>query len=166
MFARREACTSSPIALHLYSYNQISELAGFQQTDSLNLGLHNGVHVVDQIRHTDIIPIDGLHVLHHLHKTLIQLDLWLPSQSIPYTSSPILSPTSTGNIRFSFTRVILGQRHVDNLALASSELHHLLRQLLHCELDRVTEIEGADHIILLHHQNEALQITDGDNEGR
>ena len=143
------------ICIHLV---QLLTWRVFNKQPPLNLGLHNRVHVVDQVRHAHVRPVDRLHVLHHLHETLIQLDLRLPSQGVPYASATTPSPTSTGNIRFSFTRVILGQRHVDDLALASGELHHLLRQLLHRELDGVAEVEGADHVVLLHHQDESLRV--------
>ena len=64
---------------------------GWEQTEPLDLGLHNRIHVVHQVRHAHIIPVDSLHVLHHLHQTLVQLHLRLPAQRGLYASLSLIA---------------------------------------------------------------------------
>ena len=50
----------------------------------LNLGLHDGVHVVHKVRKSHPVPIDLSHVVNHLVQSLVELNLRFPSEFLLY----------------------------------------------------------------------------------
>merc|ERR1712066_337736 len=95
----------------------------------------------------ELPQIEGLEVLDRLLDTLPQLYLRLPAPQMLL---------GTRDVWLALLGIVARQRHVDNLARATSHLDHHLRQLLHCELVWITNVHRPMCFLLIHKAQEGL----------